>query len=106
MLNYQRVYIHFPMVFPLKPPFSYGFPIKPEGTHGFYRVLFSGEMVKISQRFPMKSQISQPGFLRIFSMFFATEDLDQETLRVKILDLQDGFQGVFHHPTGDRIDIL
>ena len=26
MLHYQRVNVHFPMVFPLKPPFSYGFP--------------------------------------------------------------------------------
>ena len=28
LLVYQRVNLHFPMVFPLKPPFSYGFPIK------------------------------------------------------------------------------
>ena len=26
MLVHQRVNLHFPMVFPLKPPFSYGFP--------------------------------------------------------------------------------
>ena len=27
MLVYQRVNLHFPMVFPLKLPFSYGFPM-------------------------------------------------------------------------------
>ena len=54
MLVYQRVNLHFPygfpMVFPLKPPFSYGIPmVLPEGSGFFiYKSSFYG-LAKLGQ---------------------------------------------------------